>query len=129
MDANNALFHLGLASVSDAALSSGLQFGAIPGSTPSTAPKDGDFTSFWREQAIASYLRAYDLAVPGESKFTNQPLSGIGSLISYEAGQHYASMVQARGPRNQEAETLKAVQATVARIENLPINGVTPIVF
>jgi hypothetical protein len=128
MDATNALFHLGLASVSEAALTSGLKPGAIPGSN-APAPKDGDFTSLWREQAIAEYLKAHELAVTTDLAVRNMPLQGINYLISYEAGQQYVALVKARGLKENEQPTLTKVQASLSTLSSKPRGAVTPIIF
>jgi hypothetical protein len=129
MDGSNGLFHLGLASVSEAALTSGIKLTAIPGSSPSAPPQGGDFAPLWREQAIAEYLRAYELSVQADTAIRSQPIQGLNSLVSYEAGQRYVAMVNARGPRDREPQTLTAVQATLKTLDNKPRGAVTPIVF
>jgi hypothetical protein len=121
LDAKNALFHLGLASVSETALNSGLKLGAIPGSAASAGTRDADYVTLWREQAIAEYLRAYELS-DREARDTDY-------RVVYEAGEHYTAMVRQRGPRGSEQETLKTVEATLTRIRNTPSGGTTPIIF
>jgi hypothetical protein len=128
MNAKSALFHLGLASVSEAALTTGFKLEAIPGaSTP--APANGDFAPLWREQAIAEYLQAYELSVEADTAIRDMPITGPLSLISYEAGQRYLAMVAARGQRDNEAPTVAKVQASIRTISNKPMNAITPIVF
>jgi hypothetical protein len=128
MNDKSALFHLGLASVSEAALTAGFKLEAIPGAS-APAPANGDFAPLWREQAIAEYLKAYELSVDADTAIKQMPITGPLSLISYEAGQHYLAMVAARGQRDNEAQTVAKVQASVRAISNKPINGITPIVF
>lgn len=116
MDAKNALFHLGLASVMDAAFTARLN---VP--EPSEEQR--------REQAIAEYLRAYELSVKRDSAITSRPITGLNSLVSYESGKRYVEMVNERGARGQESETLKSVQATIKTMDGLRSGAITPILF
>jgi tetratricopeptide (TPR) repeat protein len=132
MDSRNALFHLGLASVSQEALSSGVTLGAIPGASGATAPRDGNFTALWLEQAIGEYLRAYELSLKPESVIEVNPPGGLAISITHEAGQRYIAMVNGRRPQNAEEEkTLKAVQEKLFMLENRRAETfvITPILF
>jgi hypothetical protein len=132
MDGKNALFHLGLASLSQAALNAGFKLGPIPGLVGSEPPKDGDFSPLWREQAIEEYLKAYNLSV-GTNDTTSYGHIASGEivvLISAEAGQQYVELVTARGVRDTERPTVDKIRTEVARSRNAPIGErITPIIF
>lgn len=85
--------------------------------------------SAWREQAIAEYLKAFQLASPADSKVRTKPLRGLKSLVSYEAGLTYTSLVQQRGATEAEKKHLAAIQKHVEALRNKPRGPITPIVF
>jgi hypothetical protein len=133
MDEKNALFHLGLASVSRAALDAGFKLGAIPGAVDAEVPKDGDFAQLWREQAITEYLKAYELSVGTNDTITYGHIANgsMVMLMSYEAGQHYVELVTARGVRDAERQTFEKVRTSVQELKSKAMRGggITPIVF
>jgi hypothetical protein len=133
MDEKNALFHLGLASVSRAALDAGFKLGPIPGAEGSGAAKDGDFTLLWREQAIAEFLRAYELSTGTNTQIAYGHIANgeFSVLVSFEAGRQYVELVTARGVRETERQTLDRVKTFVEALGRTAITGgkITPIVF
>jgi hypothetical protein len=130
MDDKNGLFHLGLASVSRAALNAGFKLGPIPGAVATEAPKDGDFTPLWREQAIAEYLKAYQLSLDTRATIMfGIPGDQWEQLASYEAGQGYVYMVTARGVRDSERQTLEKIKASLKTLETPVGFMITPIIF
>lgn len=112
---NNALFHLGLASVSEAALTSGLNL--------------GQQTDAWRDQAIEHYRIAFELSVNDDVNIKFKPLLGLDSLVSFEAGQRFVAMVTARGIHPSERAVVDKVNETVAVLRNKPRGPITPIIF
>jgi hypothetical protein len=135
MDARNELFHLGLASVSAAALDAGFKLGPIPGSTETAPPKNGDYKPLWREQAIAEYLQAYQLSIKDDLENAAE-LGEVRSLVSYEAGHQYVDLVKARGIKDSERKTLAGIREsletfgkTKEKRSRIPRNLITPIIF
>jgi hypothetical protein len=130
MDEKNGLFHLGLASISRQALSSGLELGAIPGMAPADIPKDGNFTAVWREQAIAEYLKAYQLSIDTTAMIrAGSPGGGTVTSASYEAGTRYVEMVGARGVRDSERTVYERIKDSLPSLSKQGISFITPIVF
>ena len=131
MDERNALFHLGLASVSGAALKAGFRLGPIPGAEAAEPPKDGDFTALWREQAIREYLKAYELSIGtnGTVSYGHIAHGLFFYLISHEAGQHYVELVTERGVRDSERETFVKIRSSLETLSG-PLRGaITPVLF
>jgi hypothetical protein len=131
MDAKNALFHLGLASVSRTALDAGFKLGPIPGVDMTEVPKDGDFAALWREQAIAEFLKAYDLSVGTNTQVSyGHVASGETSvLLNIEAGQQYVDLVTKRGVREAERPTVERVRTAVGKLTGITSMTITPIIF
>jgi hypothetical protein len=130
MDDKNALFHLGLASVSQAALNAGFKLGPIPGLQGTEPPKDGDFAPVWREQAIAEYLKAYQLSAGTEATISYGHIASgeMSVLLSSEAGQKYVELVTARGVRDTERATVDKIRTALTQPRGSSF-GITPIVF
>jgi len=84
---------------------------------------------YWKEQAIAGYLRAHELAFRTDRKIQHRPLRGLMSLVSYEAGKSYIRLVQQRGARKPETKTIASVQKHLAELEGKPRGPITPIIF
>jgi hypothetical protein len=121
-----AMYHMGMASVMEAALHSGLELGAAPGSKGEKAGKEKDA---WREGAIAEYLKAFDLAVEKDAALQHMPIRGLRELVSYEAGKRYLAMVNERGAKDGEAEQVAKVDKALDGLEKKPRGPITPIIF
>jgi len=124
MEKENALFHLGLASLMDAAVNSGLELGAVPGAKGEKAAngKEG-----WRAAAIEEYTKAYDLAIDKDAQTKQRPMHGLEALVSYEAAQRYAALIK-DNPTAAQTEKSEAMQKRLKPLENLS-GPITPIVF
>jgi hypothetical protein len=126
IEPQNALFHLGMGSVLDAAVISGLELGAAP------APKGekaGAGKDAWREAAAAELLRAYDLSIDLDSSQKQLPLHGLEALISHEAGRRYVALVKDGGAKGAGPEKLTAVEKGLEGLRKLRRGAITPIVF
>lgn len=124
LDAKNGLFHLGLASLMDAASRSGLELPAAPGT------KDGTSVEAWRDAAIGEFTKAFDLAIDADRKVPSVPIRGLGSLVSYESGRKYLALVRERGAaRPADPDTDKRVRDGMRALEGKPPGPVTPVVF
>lgn len=126
IEPNNALFHLGMGSVMDAAVNGGLELGAAPAPKGEKAENGKDA---WREAAAAELLRAYDLSIDLDSSHKYLPLHGLEAMISYEAGRRYVALVKEGGAKGAGPEKLAAVEKGLERLRKLQRNAITPIVF
>jgi hypothetical protein len=126
IEPKNALFHLGMGSVMEAAVNSGLELGAVPGPKGEKAATGKDA---WREAAAAELLRAYDLSIDLDSSQKSLPLHGLEAMISYEAGRRYVALVKEEGAKGAGPEKLAAVEKGLEGLRKLPRGAITPIVF
>jgi hypothetical protein len=106
----NALYELGLACVYE-----------------DGQPSEG--AAEWRELAIGHYLAAYLLAFETDQAIKNQPLFGIQTLVSFEAGESYLRLVKERGAKEYEAPIVKLIEEEIAVLQKLPHGPITPIVL
>jgi len=83
----------------------------------------------WKEQAIASYLEAYKLAIAKDLEIKSQPLLGLKSLVGYEAGESYVRLVKARGEADAEKEQIAKTEDDLKALQGKPQGPVTPIIF
>jgi len=124
LDDKNALYHLGMASLMDAAVNSGLELGAVPAPDGQKAPTGKDA---WRDAAINEYALAYELAIDKDSQIKDRPIHGLNELVSYEAAARYAEIVKPN-PTPAQSEKLAAMQKRLKPLENLG-GPITPIIF
>ena len=82
--------------------------------------------SGWREQAIKHYLAALRLSIKEELK--QQPVMGLQTLISYEAGTSYLRLLNERGVADSEEAIVKGVREQLSQLQRLPM-AITPIVL
>jgi tetratricopeptide (TPR) repeat protein len=81
------------------------------------------------KDALASYKKAFELAQPEDGKRTEQPLSmtGLKSLLSYEAGEAYVRAAESGGG---DAAFVKTAKDHLGKLGALPRpSKVTPIIF
>ncbi|MEI7577060.1 MAG: hypothetical protein WCK51_09210 [Armatimonadota bacterium] len=77
----------------------------------------------WRKVAADEYATAFDQAIKNDSKISEKPIFGLGSLISYEAGKSYLRLV----PKGRKSDL---VRMKLAKLEKVPDSGmITPIVL
>jgi hypothetical protein len=124
LDDKNGLYHLGMASLMDAAVNSGLELGAVPGPDGQKAPTGKDA---WRAAAIDEYARAYELAIDKDAQIKDRPLHGLNQLVSYEAATRYAQIIKP-DPTPAQTEKLAAMQKRLKPLEQLT-GPITPIIF
>jgi hypothetical protein len=134
LDPDSALSHLGLAYVLERGVVLAEVVEADPGRADGGNRQDQDLEAIlarWRERTIEEYFRAYELAIPRDGRIETQPMDGLPSLVSYEAGKAYVKLLSARGARDEsEKQRLAEVRAGVERLEAKPhSNSVTPIIF
>ncbi len=121
------LFHLGVASLLESAIDSGLALPPIPGYKADVEVKD--WKPVYLAQSIRQYLIAYDQAINDDLKLTNQPVMGLSSLISYEAGTHYLQLARRDDVDKDLKGRVDVVTESVKALQSKPSGPVTPIVF
>lgn len=84
---------------------------------------------YWKTEAVASYLKAHELAFQTDRKIRYRPLRGLMSLVSYEAGKSYIRLVELRGATKQETKTLASVREHLKELEGKRRGPITPIIF
>jgi hypothetical protein len=83
----------------------------------------------WRGLAIGHYLAAFLLSIETDQAMKTQPLFGIQTLVSYEAGESYMRLVKQRGAKEYEAPIVKLIEDKIAVLQKLPHGPITPIVL
>jgi len=83
----------------------------------------------WQEKAIVHYRKAFERGAPEDLARERQPIFGLSTLVTHEAGASYARLVRRRGVRANEKAFLARVDAALAKLKNLKPGPVTPIVF
>jgi hypothetical protein len=95
------------------------------------ANEPAELAAITKDQALAEFVRAFDMKITEEGALQAQPIAGIQSLVSYEAGQRLVELLNAKGDNRtpEETEQLRRYREAVARLEAIPIRAMTPIVF
>ncbi len=124
---DNALFQLGMASLMESALDSGLTLPPLPGYNAAGDVKD--WKPIYLSQAIRKYLLAYNMAITDDLKVTHAPVRGMSSLISFEAGTQYLALVQRPGVDKELKEKVGAVTGGLKALSVKPQGPITPIIF
>jgi hypothetical protein len=83
----------------------------------------------WRQRAIDEYLQAWELSISADLALKNLPITGIESLVSFEAGNSYKRLVEARGATAAEKERIAAMDKDLEKLRRKPMGAITPIVF
>ena len=93
-DPSSSLYQLGLASLLEQV--AGWKDVAKPAGLPA------ELKAVERVQARDAYLAAYRAAFATDAKLSHQPISGLRSLVSYEAGQAFVRLAgtETRSPSN-----------------------------
>jgi hypothetical protein len=86
---------------------------------------------FWVERSIARYRRAWELGVAREIHDGVIEYPDFGSLVTKEAGPAYLRLARARGLREEEQAFAASIEATLAQMEHMPVQGgfITPLLF
>jgi hypothetical protein len=81
-------------------------------------------------QAREAYLVAYRAAFAADSARSDQPLGGLGDLVSYEAGNAFVRLTEKETkPTNEQSRVVDEVKAGLKKLDSLPEGAITPIVF
>lgn len=126
---DNALFHLGLGSVLNAALERfGDELPPLPGHKSDQPIKQ--WKPIYEQAAIDSYGKAYDLAVEKDLAAQHQPIRGLSDLVSWEAGLRLSRMMSDRGLVDEkEIKRVDEIEKTLKALKAKPRGPITPIVF
>jgi hypothetical protein len=118
----NGLYHLGLASL----LEQYVDF--VKAQKVEAMPEE--FLAIILERAEQVYGRAYELSIRRDLKLVHMPASGLSSLVGYEAGKACIRLSEAKKSiPKQEKERLAKIKKNLAKLDGLPIDVITPIVF
>ena len=123
LDKNNGLYHLGLASL----YSQFLEY------KKSTEIKNEplELKELTIEKTRALFYKAYSLSIKGDLMLENKPISGLNSLVSFEAGNAYLNLTN----KNSMKEDPKVSKEITENISKIGLIGVgkpqlmTPIIF
>lgn len=127
-DGDNGLYHLGIASLAEQyaprAAERKLAFeGDEPAATEEVALKQ------WRSAALKHYERAYNLSKQEDAAREHRPITGIESLVSYEAAQAYPRVAGEVGDDAGDAALIAEMAEHLKRLAELPWGPITPIVM
>ncbi|MCC7192269.1 MAG: hypothetical protein IT444_05740 [Phycisphaeraceae bacterium] len=125
LNPDDALIQLGIASVWE----EGAAFASEVPLPVNSKKAHVETTQEWTARAIEGYLNAYKLSIKKDSNLDELPIAGLSSLVSYEAGQAYLRLVEARGERETERKWVALIREDMKTLEALPQNIVTPIVL
>jgi hypothetical protein len=131
LDSDSALSHLGLAYVLERGVVLADEVDGADGGARPGGRDDRQVRERWRERALDEYHRAYQLAIAVDGTITEQPLEGLASLASYEAGKAFVKLMTARGARDEiEKRRLAEVRQGIERLEATPPSrSITPIIL
>ncbi|MHC4185496.1 MAG: hypothetical protein ACYSR4_06140, partial [Planctomycetota bacterium] len=123
LDAKNALYHLGRASL----LEQYAQFLAQIDAPQMPKP----FRDLISSAAKDSYYTAFTLSIKKDSKLRHRPIAGLQSLVSHEAGQAFVRLSEKFGGNlKNQADRLSKVKKGLKKLAGLRKSRiVTPVVF
>jgi hypothetical protein len=120
LDPNNGLFYLGLASLYE-------QYSSYADDANITE-RPPQLAHVTVPETRVMYYLAYRLSIEQERQLDCEPLFGLSTLVSYEAGTAYLRLAE-REPSIIDANSVAQVSADVGRLEGLPMGPITPIIF
>lgn len=84
-----------------------------------------------RDQARDAYLAAFRASLGKDAGLKHQPISGLGSLVSYEAGKAFIRLATMETDASPDLSApVEEVRKGLAKIEAIPDDGpVTPMIF
>jgi hypothetical protein len=87
------------------------------------------WTAVRAEQTIQAFLSAHQLAWLQDQKINSLPSTGPDSILSYEAGNAYLTLIRARGIKPAEQATVDTVDSHINKLTSIKARWVTPIIF
>jgi len=122
MQPKTGLYHLGLASL----LEQYVEF--LREIKADKVPEE--LRSVILERAKDIYHTAYKLSIMSDLMSQQRPITGLESLVGYEAGKAFIRLLEAAGSiPNDETDRIAKVKKDLKKLEGLPPGPVTPIIF
>ena len=122
LDPNNALYYLGQASLGEQ------YFDFLKETCP--APLPSTVNAIILNAVKETYLLAYDFSIKEDLELEWMPVSGLRSIISYEAGSAFIRLWNAEDNIPPEIqEKITGIQENLELLEALPPGAITPIIF
>lgn len=126
-DSDNALYHLGLASIAeqyaDRASAIGL---SIDGKTIREADR-GKAQARWLRFAGEQYECAFTMSRKNDAALKHRPIAGVQYLVSYEAVEGYRRVSDRL--KDDHVKMLAQMNAHMKKLNSLSMGAITPIVF
>lgn len=122
LDARNALYHLGRASLLEqfATFAKSIKAEAIPES----------LSGITQQRIRNAYAEAWTAGLAEADKLEEKPVSGLRSVVSYEAGQAFLRLCEEESALSEiDKERVKNVKASIAKLDKLRRGAITPVVF
>ena len=113
MDGNVAIYHLGLASLYQQVLTF----------LESYELESRDFSHVNKELIVSTYWKAFELSVRDDSKLKNTPISGLRSIVSYEAGNAWLEL------GGNDERKIESIEFHLSKLKDLRYGGITPLVI
>ncbi|MBI1337774.1 MAG: hypothetical protein GC164_12540 [Phycisphaera sp.] len=130
MKPDNALYHIGLASIREEYARRAGELGLEPTSLQVVHNPVQKFdTQRWLEASLNSYMQAYELSAKRDAALDTQPIAGITSLVSHGAAQGALRVAKLLPDGALDDKTQAKLTAHLDKLKDLPIGAVTPIVF
>lgn len=122
LDPNNALYYLGQASLGEQ------YFDFFKEESPALMPTA--IKTIVLNAVKETYFLAYEFSIQEDLKLEDQPISGLRSIISYEAGNAFIRLWNAEDNIPPEIqEKITAIKTNLELLEALPFGAITPIIF
>jgi hypothetical protein len=84
----------------------------------------------WRDAAIRYYGEAFDRTVASDSATSRQPMWGLDTLVSIEAGRSYVRLLDGRSNLTEDQRArISRIREHTSRLSKLPPGPVTPLIF
>lgn len=87
------------------------------------------FQHLWKGEALRAYRRAYQLSIQKDLKMEHRPLSGLRSLVGYEAGHGCLRLLLEAGAAGAELKEIAQIQKNLKELNTKPRGPITPIIF
>ncbi len=128
LDEANALYHIGLASILEEYAERGGERSLLPELKMSNMPKEL-VTPRWHQAALDGYAKAYQLAIREDRKLDERPVTGLESLVSYNAIAGYTRLAQKLDGEGVDRDLARQMKDDKTRLDNLKMGMITPIIL
>jgi tetratricopeptide (TPR) repeat protein len=128
LDEDNALYHIGLASILEEYAERGGERSLLPDLRPSSMMREA-VIQMWHQAALDHYAKAYQLAIPDDRQLDHRPAAGLESLISYNAIEGYTRMAQKLNGEGVDRDLARQMKEDKTKLDNLDMGPITPIIL